>query len=147
MIYTSSYKNVDLQKYNTISISGDKGKDANYFGNYFLDLAPKRDFWVTWRQNIGKISEEENNKYYMDHYYDEVLSHLDPKEVYDSLDNSVLLCYEDNMEFCHRHIVSAWFEITLGVVVDEIKDGKVVDKPEYIKKYLKQIMGVKEKRK
>jgi len=32
----------------------------------------------------------------------------------------ILLCYEKPNEFCHRHIVAAWFEILLGIHVPEI---------------------------
>jgi len=35
MIYTSSYKDCVTNKYNTYSISKDKGKDANYVGDCF----------------------------------------------------------------------------------------------------------------
>jgi len=48
------------------------------------------------------------------------------------------------MEFCHRHIVAAWFELLLEVSVREIKaDGykiEEVSKPEYIKEYLEEII-------
>ena len=38
-------------------------------------------------------------------------------------------CYEDNMEFCHRHIVAAWLELSLGIEINEIvvKNGKIVN--------------------
>lgn len=75
----------------------------------FSLLAPKLSFWKVWHknQNFGMISEEENNKYYVEHYYEQVLLKLDPEEIYRELDNSILLCYEENTEFCHRHIVAA----------------------------------------
>ena len=48
------------------------------------------------------------------------------------------------MQFCHRHIVAAWFEILLGIEVPEMKakDYKVVQvsRPEYIKEYLEEVM-------
>lgn len=97
-----------------------------------------------WHDNIGKISEEENNRYYVQEYWNQVLSKLNPEKVYDELDNSILLCYEDNTKFCHRHIVAAWFEILLGVKVPEVKakDYQIgdVEKPEYIKQYLDDAM-------
>lgn len=100
-------------------------------------LAPKKSFWQVWHDNIGKIPHEENNKYYVEEYWCEVLSKLDSDEVYKELDGSILLCYEKNTEFCHRHIVAAWFELLLGVTVSEINEERqVVDRPEYIKEYL-----------
>ena len=87
---------------------------------------------------LAKISEEENTKYYIREYYIQVLSKLDPEEVYNELNNSVLLCYEENTDFCHRHIVAA------GVRVPEIKANNLkieeVDKPTNIKKYLEEII-------
>ena len=143
MISTSSYKDYN-SKYNAVSISGNRGKDAGYSGNCYPALAPKLSFWKIWHDNIGKISAEENNKYYIEEYYKQVLSKMDPEEVYTELIDSVLLCYENNMEFCHRHIVAAWFELFLDIIVPEIKTNgnKIsrVERPEYIKEYLYNII-------
>ena len=146
MIYTSSHNN-DFQSnnnYRTVAISGNRGRDAGYIGECYPALAPKHEFWDKWHNNIGKICEYENNKYYIEEYYKQVLSKLDIEKVYEDLDNSVLLCYEDNMEFCHRHIVSAWFELVLGRSVPEIASYEdnimIVERPEYIKDYLKEII-------
>ncbi len=144
MISTSSYNNWQSDKYRTYSISGNRGKDANYQGECYPKLAPKLSFWEVWHNNIGKISEEENNRYYVQEYWHQVLSKLDPEDVFRDLDNSILLCYEPNTEFCHRHIVAAWFEILLGVKVPELnaKDYQIeeTDRPEYIKQYLEDAM-------
>lgn len=140
MIYTSSYKTCNFSKYETYSISGDRGKSVNYNGKCYSALAPKLLFWKIWHDNIGKISEEENNKYYVEEYWKQVLSKLNPEEVYRILDNSILLCYETNTEFCHRHIVAAWFEIMLGIKIPEIKsinyEIEEISRPEYIRNYL-----------
>lgn len=144
MISTSSYNDWRSDNFVTYSISGDRGKGANYQGRYYPKLAPKLSFWKTWHDNIGKISEEENNKYYVQEYWNQVLSKLDPEQVYRELDNSVLLCYESNTEFCHRYIVAAWFEILLDINVPEIKTKdyliEEVGKPTYIKQYLEEAM-------
>lgn len=144
MISTSSYKTFNKTLYKTYSISGDRGANAGYAGEYFKELAPKLSFWKIWHKNIGKISEEKNNKYYIEEYYKEVLSKLDPELIYKELDYSVLLCYEDNTEFCHRHIVAAWFELFLDVKIRELKcteEGmKEVERPEYIKEYLEEFI-------
>lgn len=142
MICTSSYKDCDPNKYNTVSISGDHGKMVNYKGNYYSKLAPRLDFWKIWHSNIDKISKDENTKYYIREYWNQVLSKLDPFKTYEELNNSILLCYEESPEFCHRHIVSAWFELFLNVKVPDIKIDKdkiiEIEKPEYIKEYLEQ---------
>lgn len=144
MIYTSSYKKCRDSHYHTYSISKDMGCDASYVGDAYLKLAPKEDFFRVWRNNIGKISEKENTEYYIREFYNQVLKNLDPKEVYNEVDNSILLCYEDNMDFCHRHLVAAWFELYLGLSVYEVNvngyDIKIVDKPNYIKEYLEKVI-------
>ena len=117
MISTSSHNDWQSDKYITYSISGNRGKDVNYQGKCYSELAPKLSFLKVWHNNIGRISEEENNRYYVQEYWNQVLSKLDPEKVFRDLDYSVLLCYEPNTEFCHRHIVAAWFEILLGVKV------------------------------
>ena len=144
MISTSSYNDWKSDKYITYSISGDRGKGVNYQGRCYPELAPKFSFWKQWHDNIGKVSEEENNRYYVQEYWNQVLQKLNPKEVYQKLDNSILLCYESNDKFCHRHIVAAWFEILLGVKVPEQKakedEVEEVERPAYIKQYLEDVM-------
>ena len=146
MILTSCYREIDEKKYKDqiYSISGDRGRAVDYKGKCYPALAPKRDFWEVWHSNIGKISERENAKYYIDKYYEEVLSKLDVNKVYKELDESILLCYEDARAFCHRHIVAAWFELMLGVRVPEvkIKNGSLVEAPRgnFIKNYLEEVI-------
>jgi uncharacterized protein (DUF488 family) len=151
MIYTSSYNDWKSDKYKPTSISADRGKSVDYTGECYLDLAPKKSFWRIWKDNIGIIPEEENNKYYIQEYWNLVLSKLNPEKVYQDLNNCVLLCYEKNMEFCHRHLVAAWLELFLDIKVPEIK-GKdnfieEVNKPTNIKleleKTIKQSIDMK----
>lgn len=118
---TSNYESFkDDLSYRKVSISGDRGAKAKFDGECFPKLAPKLSFWKIWHNNIGTISEEENNKYYIEEYYKQVLSKLDPEEIFKDLYYAVLLCYEDK-EFCHRHIVAAWFELLLEV---DVKEGR-----------------------
>lgn len=144
MIYTSSYNNFKSDLYRGVSISFDKGKDAHFKKKCYLDLAPKKSFWRVWKNNRGIISEIENNTYYIEEYYKEVLSKLNPEKVYKDLNNSFLLCYEDNLEFCHRHIVSAWLELFLDEEIKEVKvtnlNIEVVEKPDYIKEILERVI-------
>lgn len=141
---TSSYKNFNPDLYKTYSISGDRGKGVNYKGKCYPKLAPKKGFWKIWHDNIGKISEEENTKYYIEQYYKEVLSRLDPMETYEELKYDVLLCYEEPGEFCHRHIVAEWFNLLLDVKVPEVKcesmGFKEIERPNYYREYLEEVM-------
>ena len=144
MIWTSSHNEFKTSLYKTYAISGNRGADANYKDKCYPALAPKFSFWKIWHDNIGKVSEEFNNRYYVQEYYNQVLSKLNPEKVYRDLDYSILLCYEDNTMFCHRHIVAAWFELLLGQKVPEVKinNYKIVEtsRPEYIKGYLEDVM-------
>ena len=144
MIYTSCHKNFQTINYKTYAISGNHGCDADYHGFWYPTLAPKKDFWLVWHRNIGVVPEEVNNRYYIEEYYKQVLSKLDPEIMYEDLKNSVLLCYEEAPLFCHRHIVAAWLELTLGISVPEVAlvDNKIIflEHPSYIKKELIQVM-------
>ncbi len=145
MIRTGSHNNFKKSNYSTYAISGNRGKDANYTGECFPALAPKLSFWKVWHDNIGKISEEENNRYYVEQYYLQVLSKLDPLEIFEELDNSILLCYEENLEFCHRHIVAEWLQLSLDIKVPEVKveNNELIEleRPNYIRTYLEDIMN------
>ena len=141
MITTSSYREFENSFGRTYSISENGGRDANYNGMRYTELEPLNSFLDIWKNNRGKISEEKNNGYYIEEYWKQVLSKLNVEEVYKSLDSSTLLCYEDNDLFCHRHIVSAWFELLLGASVPEVDSGfEEVSKPEYIKLYLEEVI-------
>lgn len=144
-IMTSNYENCVTE--NGISISGDGGKKANFKGLTLPILAPKKEFWKVWHDNIGKIPEEENNKYYVKQYYEQVLKKLDPKTVLNMIpDGSILLCYEDHDEFCHRHIFSAWIELFLGIQTSEVIENPRretvtrVSRPDYLKKVLEDVI-------
>jgi hypothetical protein len=67
--------------------------------------------------------------------YNEILSRLDPAEIYDRLvafgDRPMMLCWETASEchlgktFCHRHLVAQWFEDRLGIAVSEVGHPKL----------------------
>ena len=138
-IFTSSYNNC---KYgNLISISGDRGKRAEFNGKAIPELAPKFKFWQVWHDNIGKIPEEENTRYYIEQYYNQVLSKVNIEELLKEEKDPILLCYEDSNQFCHRHIVAEYIEIKYGILVHEITisnnlDIKEKTRPENIKRLL-----------
>ena len=144
MIKTSSYNNFKSDLFKTVSISGDRGKGAGYAGSCYPKLAPKLTFWKRWHENIGVIPEEENDRFYIEEYYKQVLSVLDPGKVYDDLNHSILLCYEGADEFCHRHIVAAWFELFLNETVPETIANGVqtmdVSRPAHIKQVLEKVI-------
>ena len=144
MIRTSNYESLKDNNLYTISISRDCGEDAGYTGDVYLDLAPEKSLLKRYHKNIGVIPEEENVESYMIEYWNNVLKKLDPEEVYKELNNKILLCYEKSNEFCHRHVVAAWFEILLEKQIPEIElqNGNLieVERPKYIRKMLEKIM-------
>ena len=75
MICTGKYEN--CKSGNLISISGDRGKKVGFEGKAIPKLAPKLSFWKVWHDNIGKLSEEKNNRYYVQEYWNQVF--LPPK--------------------------------------------------------------------
>ena len=147
-IFTGNY--FECKAGNLISISHDKGKSAGFVGKALPQLAPKRTFWDIWRDNVGKISEMENNRYYVEEYYKEILSKVNIEELLKDMENPILLCYEKEQEFCHRHIVAEYIEIKYGVKVRDIKIDENLNiienqRPEYIKAFLVDAMEKEKK--
>lgn len=126
-VYTGNYDNCDVPE--AISISGNAGKSIGFRGPHIRELAPKRSWWQVWHDQIGVLSEEENLRFYVESYYETVLKPLDPGEILMKLkEGSILLCYEEPEDFCHRHIVAAWLELFYGIEVREVKvleDGNI----------------------
>lgn len=144
IIFTANYDNI--KNGNHISISGDRGKKVNYEGKSLSILAPKLEFWKVWHDNINKISEQENTVYYIRNYYNKVLKNLDPEILLESLPNkTILLCYENSKDFCHRHLVAFWLELFLDIETYEIKEVEnykiqIQKRPEHLKEILENII-------
>ena len=146
MIYTGNYEECYVG--NLISISGDKGRSVGFIGKTITELAPKRGFWNVWKENIGKIPEEENTRFYIEHYYDEVLSQVDVMELLKDEVSPVLLCYEKGQDFCHRHVLAEYIQIVYGEIVNDVKidhNGVITinERPAYIRKMLLEVMNNK----
>ncbi len=132
MLYTASFKNINLNGKNNISIVKDGGKKLGYEIKTYNPLVPKMKFKKILTYSIDdNISKQEE---YIKKYYFENLKRLDPKSVYNLLDNKVILSYEDSYKFSHRQIVASWFEIFLNVSVLEILSDTSI---QYISRNLK----------
>ena len=112
-------------------------------------LAPKLEFWKIWHSNIGKISEEENTRYYIQEYYKQVLSKVDIEKLLADEKDPILLCYEDSSEFCHRHIVAEFIKMKYGIEVPEIEidedlNIKQNQRPSNIKRILEEVIEKEE---
>ena len=118
-IFTGNYDTCKAG--NLISISGDRGKSAGFKGRAMPILAPKRKFWNVWHDNIGKIPEEENDRYYLEQYHKETLSKIDFKELLKDEKDPIFLCYEPAEMFCHRTGLAAYLNLKYGIEVHEIE--------------------------
>lgn len=132
MLYTSYFGNMkkieefyknNNKNYIFISICG-KAPDW-YTGVQYKKLAPKYDFFIKWKENY-------DNDFYIREYDSRVLSVLEPhavvKDLYRNISLSdvdinnldiIFLCYEKPGDFCHRHLVSKWFNDS-GIPCEEL---------------------------
>jgi uncharacterized protein (DUF488 family) len=107
MIRTSNFIKAGHDE-NAVAIS--RGVPKWYKGRRYMKLAP------SWN-----LIKEPNAKVYTRRYYEEVLDKLDPRVVVEEIgENAILLCWEWDQEFCHRHIVADWLRDKLGIIIDEV---------------------------
>ena len=142
-VFTGNY--TDCKVGNLISISGDRGRSVGFEGKAIPKLAPKKVFWDIWHDNIGKISEEENTKYYIREYYNQVLSKVNIEELLKNEKDPILLCFERKQDFCHRHVLAEYINIRYGIEVpDIIIDEKlnIIEnaKPKNIRRILEEVL-------
>lgn len=150
MIYTSNYDNA--KSGNLISISEDGGKGKNFEGKVCSSLAPKLLFWNVWHDNIGKIDPEMNRQFYMNQYYYQVLRKVNFNNLLSNLGNdTILLCYEEPNEFCHRFLLASYLEIKYGISVPELlidENGNYISttyKPYYLKDKMLRLVQIHER--
>lgn len=90
-----------------------------YKGIQYKKLAPKIDFFMEWKKT-------QDNDYYIEHFYNEVLDELNPHEIVNELFHLsndrpiILLCYEKTGDFCHRYLVADWL-VNAGYDIKEMK--------------------------
>jgi len=82
-------------------------------GPSYPALFPKWHFLKKYKRDGDEAS-------YTEAYHREVLSHLDPAQVWADLKDKTLLCWEKSGSFCHRRIIATWLEKHLGVTVPEV---------------------------
>ena len=124
MIYTSYFAKLKSLPDNIIPISICGKAPEGYKGLQYKKLAPKYDFFMKWKEN-------HDNDYYIKCFNEQVLDKLNWYQVYEELYNLAdslgkahydicLVCYEKPTDFCHRHLVSNWFNKHL-VACEEYK--------------------------
>jgi hypothetical protein len=115
-IYTSYYSKTKYfpDKSKLVSISLDCGRLAKFEGRVYKKLTPPYDLLQHWHKH-------KDVDYYTINYHERVLNKLNPHEVAKELgDGAVLICYEKNGDFCHRHLVAEWFR-NAGIDCEEFK--------------------------
>ena len=95
--------------------------------------------------NIGKIPEEQNDRFYIEEYYKQVLSKVNIEELLKEEKDPILLCYEKGEQSCHRHVLAEYIEMKYGVKVRDIKVDEKLNvienkRPEYIRNILRDII-------
>lgn len=137
-----------MQTSNYFIYNGDKGVSIAgkspdwYVGRVYKKLAPKYWFFNIFKkmmtahgqlmqaamlapeleyvQQTAKEIKRAAENFYITNYNKEVLSTLNPRQVYEKLgEDAILLCWEPPGVFCHRRLVAQWFENELGILVPE----------------------------
>lgn len=110
MIYTSYFARLNDLPSNVVPISICGKAPDWYTGLQYKKLAPKRDFFMKWKEN-------HDNDYYIKCFNEQVLDKLNTAEVILDLSSMLLslgktdiclICYEKPGDFCHRHLVADW---------------------------------------
>lgn len=123
-MYIVNYKKYGSEYYSGTSISK---KIENEIVNYnifddeeacrYIKLMPDKEF-------KGEMESEDKIREYIRYYYVEVLSKLDPENVYKELEWHKLVTFSDG-DFNHGYIVSAWLELYLDIQVKCVNDDEI----------------------
>lgn len=126
MIYTASFNQLrKLDNYCQLAVSS--GIPNWYKGGRYKKLAPSFQLVCLLKasqQQAGGLTKEDIERFSAT-YYEEVLSKLDPKKVYEDLcsiagnNPIVLLSHEAADEYSVRFVIKAWFE-NAGIECEEI---------------------------
>lgn len=120
MIYTSYFANMkNINGLKTVSIARNTPIGVKVDAE-LKALAPSAELLQNYKN--GSINEAEYR-----YKFEEQLAELDPYDFEETLDNSVLLCFEKEGDFCHRHLVAEWFKAH-GIEISEIGKGALPNK-------------------
>ena len=130
----------DVKSGNMLSISGDGGNSAEYFGPSYKKLAPKLVTYTSYSEKLKELNllkestlkikeylerKREIEDEYIGSYYDIRLKNLDVNELLYILrerfgEDIILLCYEQSSLFCHRRLIADYIELETGVYIPEV---------------------------
>ena len=132
MVRTCNIRNYNSNKYKTIIITN------NSYSKFVEKL-----FFMS-KDKINNLTDAEKNSFYIEQYYEQVLSKLDPEEVYKDLNNNILLYDDEGIDIPCVHIIAEWIDLLLNINIPEIKvkDNEIleIERPKYIKECLENVM-------
>lgn len=122
-VYTTYFANIRNLPDNVVPISITLKSPPGWAEAEFKKLAPPYTLLQMYKKAIKSKDLDQNlvKDYYMERYNELVLSKLDPVSVLEELKliaaeraleedfDIALVCYEKPLDFCHRHLVSYWF--------------------------------------
>ena len=133
MIYTSYFGNIKriLEENKNVEFFSIAGKSPDFYKNenrFELSiLAPRYTWWKEWYVKFKDYPEsKELVDFYKEKYSETVLKNLNPHSIVNTLyrisdgKDIILLCYETPEKFCHRKLVSDWFNDN-GITCREYK--------------------------
>lgn len=128
MIYISTFNNWKTDEYETIFLSSKIPFLINNFS-----------FFNAWKNNIFNLSKEANNELYIQKYWEEILSKLDPREIYDKLNLDKIILLDNDID---SNIIASWFDLFLNEEIIEVKYSnfkiKQIIRTEYVKNQLEK---------
>lgn len=112
-IYTSYFSYPKLSTYNFPKVAISKKLPVWFkVDQWYKELAP----------SYRLVAEKTEPDEYIIKYAEEVLYKLDPHKVVEELNGCVLLCWEKENKFCHRHLVGEWLKTHTGCEVVELSN-------------------------
>lgn len=118
-IYTSYFAKIkELESVGIVPIAICAKCPEWYHGAVYKVLAPTYDCLMAYKRDKDADA-------YVARYKKETLNNLSPSGVFERLralsngNDIALICYEKSSDFCHRHIVAAWFNQYLNLGVEE----------------------------
>ncbi len=130
-LYTSYFSNpIKLPENNTLCLAITAYPPTWWNGLVYDKVAPPKELLLYYKnaKYRGEETREELEGNYIDFYTKKVLLSNKASDIYNELfeiaarcnkDNVVLLCFEKSSDFCHRHILRAWFNY-YGIECNEL---------------------------
>lgn len=112
-------------------------------GEKYPDLFPTWDMVSMAQREWDKGDNQKVIEKYEKMYREQILDKLDPLQVYEDLEDAVILCHESidkieaGIDFCHRHMIAKWLEEELWLLGIDVEIPELKDEKADLKKLLK----------